>query len=38
MIGGRWRVQDGFHETEAAARARYQQWLRTRLGDRSRAV
>ena len=38
MIGGRWRVQDGFHEAEAAARARYRQWLRTRLGERSGAA
>ncbi|MEX2295873.1 MAG: formimidoylglutamate deiminase [Dongiaceae bacterium] len=33
MIGGRWRVHDRFHEAEAGARARYQQWLRARLGD-----
>ncbi|MEX2201110.1 MAG: formimidoylglutamate deiminase [Dongiaceae bacterium] len=38
MIGGRWRVQDGFHEAEAAARARYQQWLRAWLGAGSGAV
>jgi formimidoylglutamate deiminase len=35
MIGGRWRVQEGFHEAETAARARYQQWLRARLGDKT---
>jgi formimidoylglutamate deiminase len=32
MIGGRWRVRDRFHEAEAAARARYRQFLHARLG------